>query len=173
MKNFRSSLCQNNSNDSSCFIFRDSAALNTETPQPISNEDDLVTSQPVDQSQDRTDSPPLVSSPIPETAAVNETSSPCDPSEAADRAISPDTDPSNGTMGKKGKKKKKWPGMNHEVDIPKSHIGQYWYLFETFRALQSSHLILSCSSVVISKIGKKKKRKSVTLSKRFNLFLFV
>ena len=29
-------------------------------------------------------------------------------------------------MGKKGKKKKKWPGMNYEVDLPKQHVGMYF-----------------------------------------------
>ena len=26
------------------------------------------------------------------------------------------------TMAKKGKKKKKWPGMNYEVDVPTDHV---------------------------------------------------
>ena len=29
------------------------------------------------------------------------------------------------SMGKKGKKKKKWPGLNYEIDVPKLHVGTF------------------------------------------------
>ncbi len=34
-------------------------------------------------------------------------------------------DSSEETMAKKGKKRKKWPGLNHEVDLPKEHVGMF------------------------------------------------